>query len=62
MIILGKISYLSWNVRCVYSLGSPHRGDSNEYTHTIIVKKIENTFLNSWSPFASWPGTMIDPQ
>ena len=26
---------------CVYSLESPHRGDSNEYTqHTIIVKEI----------------------
>ena len=26
------------NVCCVYSLQSPHRGDSNEYTqHTIIV-------------------------
>ena len=29
-------------VCCVYSLESPQRGDSNEYTqHTIIVKKIE---------------------
>ena len=28
-------------VGCVYSLESPHRGDSNEYTqHTIIVQKI----------------------
>ena len=26
-------------VCCVYSLGSPHRGDSNEYTqHTITVE------------------------
>ena len=33
---------LSWNECCVYSLESPHRGDSNAYTqHTIIIKKIE---------------------
>ena len=30
------------NVCCVYSLESPRRGDSNEYTqHTIIVQKLE---------------------
>ena len=29
-------------VCCVYSLESPHRGDSNEYTqHTILVQKLE---------------------
>ena len=34
-------------VCCVYSLESPHRGDSNEYTqHTIILLKIENFFIN----------------
>ena len=34
-------------VCCVYSLESPHRGDSNEYTqHTIIVNKIEKIILN----------------
>ena len=34
-------------VRCVYSLESPHRGNSNEYTqHTIIVYKIEKISLN----------------
>ena len=33
-------------VCCVYSLESPHRGDSNEYTqHTIIIKKIVKTFF-----------------
>ena len=32
---------------CVYSLQSPHRGDSNEYTpHTIILLKIENMSIN----------------
>ena len=32
------IIILSASVCCVYSLESPHRGDSNEYTqHTIIV-------------------------
>ena len=39
---LGSFSY--W---CVYSLESPHRGDSNEYTqHTIIVQKIEKISLD----------------
>ena len=34
-------------VYSVYSLESPHRGDSNVYTqHTIILLKIENTSLN----------------
>ena len=34
-------------VCCVYSLESPHQGDSNEYTqHTIVVYKIEKISLN----------------
>ena len=34
-------------VCCVYSLESPHRGDSNEYTqHTIIVNEIKKNPLN----------------
>ena len=34
-------------VCCVYSLESPHRGDSNEYTqHTNTVYKIEKISLN----------------
>ena len=34
-------------VCCVYSLESPHRGDSNEYTqHTITLLKIENISIN----------------
>ena len=34
-------------VCCVFSLESPHRGDSNEYTqHTIILLKIEKISLN----------------
>ena len=34
-------------VFCVYSLESPHRGDSNEYTqNTITVLKIEKIYLN----------------
>ena len=45
----------------MYSLESPQRGDSNEYTqHTIIVQKLEN--ITKLSPFASWPGVMINPQ
>ena len=31
----------------MYSLESPHRGDSNKYTqHTIILLKIENISIN----------------
>ena len=45
----------------MYSLESPHRGDSNEYTkHTIVVKEIKKN--PKLSLFASWPGTMINPQ
>ena len=37
---LGIFSFYHGIVCCVYSLESPHRGDSNEYIqHTIIVKK-----------------------
>ena len=52
-------------VCCVYSLESPHRGDSNEYKqhtitqHTITEDRKKNPEL---SPFASWPGVMINPQ
>ena len=46
----------------LYSLESPHRGDSNEYTqHTIIIWKVKNISLN-YSPFASWPSARINPQ
>ena len=45
----------------MYSLESPHRGDSNEYTqHTIIVQKIED--FPKLSLFASSTGVMINPQ
>ena len=48
-------------VCCVYSLESPHRGDSNEYTqHTIIVKERKKN--PKLLLFASYPGTMINPQ
>ena len=42
--ILRKIFLFYYKILCcVYSLESPHRGDSNEYTqHTIILLKIEN--------------------
>ena len=36
--LLGIFLFYHKNVFCVYSLESPHRGDSNEYTqHTIII-------------------------
>ena len=46
---LGIFSYFFFHgiVCCVYSLESPHRGDSNECTqHIISVKKIEKIILN----------------
>ena len=44
--ISGKFSYRE-NVCCVYSLESPHRGDSDEYTQdTIILYKVKKTSLN----------------
>ena len=45
---LGNVSYFI--IKCMfyvqYILESPHRGNFNEYTHTIIVYKIEKTPLN----------------
>ena len=36
--------FFNMNVYCVFSLESPHRGDSNEYTqYTIFSMKKENT-------------------
>ena len=47
----------------MYSLESPHRGDSNEYTqHTIIVWKIEQINLNYRHLLPEWFGTIINPQ
>ena len=44
---LGKFSYFIMKLYVVYSLESPHWGDSNEYTqHKIIMQKIEKTALN----------------
>ena len=46
----------------MYSLESPHRGDSNKYTqHTIIIEKIEKTSLNYIHlPSDLWGGGHID--
>ena len=45
----------------MYALESPPRGDSNKYTqHTIIVE--DGKDFPKLSPFASWPGVMINPQ
>ena len=45
-------------VCCVYSLESPHRGDSNEHTqHTITMKTIEKISINNhhlFSDLAPW--------
>ena len=43
--IIGIIFLIFFNMKacCVFSLESPHRGDSNEYSqHAIINKKREN--------------------
>ena len=46
----------------MYSLESPHRGDSNEYPqYNIIVKKLEKMFQN-YRHFASLSGVMINLQ
>ena len=40
--------FFNMGVLCVFSLESPHRGDSNEYSqYTITVKKIKknHTFM-----------------
>ena len=48
-------------VGCVYSLESPHRGDSNEYT--IYNHCVENRKdFPKLQLFASWIGAMINPQ
>ena len=38
--------FLNMNVCCVFSLESPHRGDSNEYTQHTIVNIRKKTVLN----------------
>ena len=43
--------YVVW----AYSLESPRRGDSNEYTQNIIIRK-------DIPKFAFCPGVMINPQ
>ena len=48
-------------VCCVYSLESPHRGGSNEYTTYNYCLKNRKHFTKL-SLFASRPGTMINPQ
>ena len=55
---LGKFSYF---IMKLYVVCTDWWGDSNEYTqHTIIVKEIIE--IPELSLFASWPGTMINPQ
>ena len=44
-------------VCCVYSLESPHWGDSNKYTKHTIIKDFPKLSL-----FASWTGAMINSQ
>ena len=51
----GIFLFLSWTVCCVCSLESPHRGDSNEYTHhIIIIQKIDKTSLNDSHCLQTW--------
>ena len=38
--------FFNMKVSCVFSLESPHRGDSNEYTQYILVSTKENITLN----------------
>ena len=59
MDVLGKFSYLTWNVCCVYSFKLPHWGNSNEYTKYTIFIEDGKDILKLY-PFASWPGVMIN--
>ena len=44
-------------VCCVYSIESPHQGDSNECTqHTFMLKKIKKKYPY----YATWPGIIIN--
>ena len=43
----------------MYSLESPHRGDSNEYTQHTIIFFEDRKHFHKLSSFASWPGAMI---
>ena len=46
----------------MYSLESPYRGDSNEYTqYANIIEKIEKTSLNN-ANLPRWPSVMNNPQ
>ena len=47
---------------CVYSLESPHRGDSNEHTQHKKVFIEDRKDIPKLFPFASWPDAMINPQ
>ena len=59
---LGKFSYFIMKLYVMYSLESPHQGNSNEYTqHTIIVKEMKKK-IPKLSLFASWSDTIINPQ
>ena len=59
-IFQGNFRIYHVSVCCVYSLESPLRGDSNEYTqHTIIE---DGNDIPKFSPYASWPGVLINPQ
>ena len=50
----GKLSYFLINLY--------HRGDSNEYTQHIIIFIENQKDMTKLSPFASCPGTIINPQ
>ena len=46
----------------MYSLESPRRGDSNKYTQYTFNCIKDRKDFPKLSPFASWLGTMINPQ
>ena len=46
--IIGILFWIFFNMKvcCVFSLESPHRGDSNEYTQHIIINIKQKITLN----------------
>ena len=53
MDILRRISYFIINVHCVYSLKSPHLGDSNEYTQHNLSYTEDRKDIPEFYPFVS---------
>ena len=45
-VLYGPYFFFNMKVYCLFSLESPHRGDSNEYTQYTIFNIKQNVILN----------------